>query len=91
MTQKQVKQKSPSRRSRKHWAQTHREAEVERLGHPKLARPDVVEVPGDDEVDDRVDEQHNHGVKQREVVVYGGRFVEVAPLCTLTWGERRMI
>ena len=70
----------------KAWAQaTHREAEVERLGHPKLARPDVVEVPGDDEVDGGVDEQHDHGVQQSEVVVDGGRPVEVAPSGSLTW------
>ena len=64
---------------------THREAEVERLGHAVVPGPDVVQVPGDGQVDGRVDQQHDHGVQQAEVIVHRGRLVEVGPASALPW------
>ena len=70
----------PTRNRTHTHTRTHREGEVERLRHAELSRLDGVDVPRDDGEDDAVDQQHQHDVQQRDVVVDVHRAIEVTPL-----------
>ena len=62
----------------------YREAEVERFRNAEFPWPDVVDVPGDEKVKKGVQQQHQHGVEQREVIVHCRRVGEVGPFSTIT-------
>ena len=67
----------------------YRDGEVPRLGHAVLAREDGLDVPGDDEVDDGVDEQHHQHVQHRELVVNRRARSNVRPLDAATCRHAR--
>ena len=58
----------------------HLEWEVPGPWHTKCSRSHIVQVPGEDEEDKGVDDQHDHGVHEGEVVIHTGRLREAGPL-----------
>lgn len=58
--------------------------EVPGSWHTKGSRPHVVQIPGEDEKNDRVNDQHQHGMHEGEIVIHTGGLCEAWPLCTFT-------
>ena len=58
----------------------HLEWEVPGPWHTECSRSHIVQVPGEDEEDKGVDDQHGHGMHEGEVVIHTGRLREAGPL-----------
>lgn len=64
---------------------THQDEEVPGLGHAELAREHSLHVPGDQPVQDGVQQQHAQHLPEGEVIIHVDGTQEVSPLDACAW------